>query len=195
MPRRPGKVPGYCLHRASDPVVCRIGGRDHYLGPYGSPESQDAYARLLAEWRAAQIDAAASQPRGTAGKRFDLSICEVLVQDAVSGRAIAQSDDTHALRQLKSARFPGMPLMMAAILGYVLGTVYTKPGIAELVVSEQENLVYIRPEGATGFDGIQSLEDLRDNWNRLMDAAGLTAEERREAVGLLSTKVSTVPGT
>ena len=28
--------------------------------------------------------------------------------------------------------------------------------------------------GAVGFDGIDGLEDVRNNWNRLMDAAGLT---------------------
>lgn len=62
-------------------------------------------------------------------------------------------------------------------------------------VSESENLVYLRKEGAAGFDGIQSLEDLRNNWNRLIDAAGLTADERREAVGLFNSKVEKMPGT
>jgi hypothetical protein len=27
-------------------------GRDHYLGPYGSPESHEKYARLIARWTA-----------------------------------------------------------------------------------------------------------------------------------------------
>jgi hypothetical protein len=61
-------------------------------------------------------------------------------------------------------------------------------------VSEQENVVFIRPEGAIAFDGLQSLEDLRQNWNRLMDAAGLTADERREAVWLFNEKISKLPG-
>jgi hypothetical protein len=97
--------------------------------------------------------------------------------------------------KLNPARFPGMSPMMAAIVGYVLERSFTRPAIAELTVSEQENLVYIRPEGAAGFDGLQSLEDLRDNWNRLMDAAGLTAEERAEAVRRFAERVSVVPGT
>lgn len=88
-----------------------------------------------------------------------------------------------------------MSPFMAAIVGYVLGESFTEPTIAELTVSEQENIVYIRPEGAVGFDGIQSLEDLRNNWNRLLDAAGLTAEERKEAVRLFNAKVSAIPGT
>lgn len=96
--------------------------------------------------------------------------------------------------KLNPARFPGMSPFMAAIVGYVLGESFTDPNIAELTVSEQENYVYIRPEGAVGFDGIQSLEDLRNNWNRLLDIAGLTAEERKEAVRLFNEKVSKIPG-
>ena len=60
---------------------------------------------------------------------------------------------------------------------------------------ESDNLVYIRKAGAIGFDGIQSLEDLRDNWNRLLDAADLTPEERKEAVALFYSRVETLPGT
>jgi hypothetical protein len=75
-------------------------------------------------------------------------------------------------KKLRPARFPGMSPSMAAVVGYVLGESFTKPEIAEINVSEAENLVYIRQAGAVGFDGIQSLEDLRGNWNRLMDVAG-----------------------
>jgi len=66
--------------------------------------------------------------------------------------------------------------------------------VAEITVSEQENLVYIRKAGAVGFDGLQSLEDLRSKWNSLMDAAGLTADERKEAVQLFRARVETVTG-
>ena len=46
-----------------------------------------------------------------------------------------------------------------------------------------------------GFDGFQSLEDLRRNWNRLLDVAGLEPEERREAVRMFNEKVERVSGT
>ena len=36
---------------------------------------------------------------------------------------------------------------------------------------------------------------MRDNWNRLLDAAGLTPEERQEAVQLFNSRVEKVPGT
>jgi len=52
MPRPSGKVPAYCLHKASGQAVVRIDGVDHYLGPYGSDQSHELYERTIAEWRA-----------------------------------------------------------------------------------------------------------------------------------------------
>ena len=98
-------------------------------------------------------------------------------------------------RKLNPSRFPGMSPFMAAVVGFVLSESFTDPEIAELTVSENENLVYIRPKGAVGFDGMQSLEDLRNNWNRLLGVAGLSDDERREAVRLFNLKVGKVPGT
>ena len=88
-----------------------------------------------------------------------------------------------------------MSPFMAAIIGYVLGESFTNPEIAEIKISESENLVYIRQVGAVGFDGLQSLEDLRNNWNRLMDAAGLRPDERKRAVELFRQKIEAVPYT
>lgn len=98
-------------------------------------------------------------------------------------------------KKLHPARFTEMSPLMAAIVAYVLGLSWTNPQIDEIAVSEAENFVYIRKAGATGFDGFQSLEDLRNNWNRLLDAAELTSDERKEAVRLFNQRVATVPGT
>jgi hypothetical protein len=54
MPRKAGKVPSYCRHKASGRAVVRIDGRDHYLGEYGSPASHEEYERRITEWRAGQ---------------------------------------------------------------------------------------------------------------------------------------------
>jgi hypothetical protein len=97
--------------------------------------------------------------------------------------------------KLNPRRFPGMSPFMAAICGFVMGESFTDPEIAEISVSEAENLVYIRKVGGVGFDGLESLEDMRQNWNRLLDAAGLTPDERREAVRLFNARVEKVPGT
>ena len=99
------------------------------------------------------------------------------------------------VEKLHPKSFTEMSPFMAAIVGYVLGEPWTKPEIVEVTVSEAENLVYIRKADATGFDGLQSLEDMRSNWNRLLDVAGLTPDERREAVRLFNLKITTIPGT
>jgi hypothetical protein len=96
--------------------------------------------------------------------------------------------------KLNPARFPGMSPMMAAVVGYVLGESFTQPQIAEIKVSEQENLAYFRQGDRVGFDGLQNLEDLRGNWNRLIGVAGLKPEERSEAVRLFNARVLKVPG-
>ena len=41
MSRQALKVPSYCRHKASGRAVVRLGGRDVYLGEYGSPESHE----------------------------------------------------------------------------------------------------------------------------------------------------------
>ena len=45
------RPPAYRLHKARNTAVVTIDGRNHYLGPYGSPESHEKYARLIADWR------------------------------------------------------------------------------------------------------------------------------------------------
>jgi len=62
-------------------------------------------------------------------------------------------------------------------------------------VNETEGVVYIRHEDEAGYDTIEPLEAMRDNWNKLMDAAELTPEERREAVELFQISVGIFPGT
>lgn len=103
-------------------------------------------------------------------------------------------DLSELANKLKPTRFPGMSPFMAAIVGYVFGESFTDPQIVEIAVSETENLVYIRRDGAVGFDGVESLDDLRSNWNRLLDVAGLTPAERSEAVARFNAKVARVPG-
>ncbi len=52
MPRLTHKVPSYRLHKASGQAVVALNGRDHYLGPHGSPEGHEEYRRVLQEWLA-----------------------------------------------------------------------------------------------------------------------------------------------
>jgi integrase len=50
MPRT-HRPPSYRLHKARKLAVVTIDGKNHYLGAFGSPESHEKYARLIAEWR------------------------------------------------------------------------------------------------------------------------------------------------
>ena len=47
----PVRQPAYLLHQRSGRARVRINGKDHYLGPYDSPESRDKYDDLIAQWR------------------------------------------------------------------------------------------------------------------------------------------------
>ena len=51
--------PGYLHHKPTGQARVRIDGKDHYLGPYGSPESRERYEDLIAEWFARQGDVVA----------------------------------------------------------------------------------------------------------------------------------------
>jgi integrase len=73
-PRNPphaptSRPPSYRLHRARNLAVVTIDGKNHYLGLYGSPESHEKYARLIAEWRANRRHLLPSTTAGPAADR------------------------------------------------------------------------------------------------------------------------------
>lgn len=77
MPKLTKKLPSYRLHKVSGHAVVTLAGKDHYLGPHGSPESIDAYKRLIAEWTTAgPATTAATAAASKAGS--DFRICELL---------------------------------------------------------------------------------------------------------------------
>ena len=47
---RPKSQPSYRLHKPRGCAVVTIDGKNHYLGPWQSPESHEKYAALIAEW-------------------------------------------------------------------------------------------------------------------------------------------------
>jgi hypothetical protein len=51
MSARP-RIPSYRLHKARNVGVVTLDGKDHYLGPYDSPESWEKYHRLIADYLA-----------------------------------------------------------------------------------------------------------------------------------------------
>jgi hypothetical protein len=83
--------------------------------------------------------------------------------------------------KLHPARFTSMSGKMAAIVAYVMGCQWTAPAIAELVVTSDGH-VLARHEGDCGHnDYLGTAADLKANWRRLLDAAGLTPVECQQA--------------
>jgi integrase len=66
------RVPSYRRHRPSGQAVVTLDGRDHYLGPYGSPESRVEFQRLLAEYLSGGLRASS--------RAADLTVNEMLVE-------------------------------------------------------------------------------------------------------------------
>src|SRR5262249_49367990 len=66
------RVPSLRHHKPSGRAVVTINGTDHYLGRYGSQESEAEYRRLLAEYLSGGLRAAAPAA--------DLTINELLVE-------------------------------------------------------------------------------------------------------------------
>jgi hypothetical protein len=83
--------------------------------------------------------------------------------------------------KLHPTRFTRMSNKMAAIVGCILGQHWTSPAIAELVVTSDGHVLG-RNVGDCGHNAyIGTIVDLEANWQRLLDAAGLTVAERQEA--------------
>jgi integrase len=72
------RVPAYCHHKASGQAVVRISGTDCYLGPYGSSESHERYARQIGEWQLNHAQSAAKGPTACNAAQGVLSICELV---------------------------------------------------------------------------------------------------------------------
>jgi hypothetical protein len=85
------------------------------------------------------------------------------------------------IQKLHPARFTNMTGKMAAIVACILDQEWTAPAIAELTVTSDGHLL-ARNLWDCGFNNyLGTFADLEANWERLLDAAGLTAAEQREA--------------
>lgn len=74
MPNLPVNIPRMCRHRASGQAVVRLGGRDYYLGPWGTAAAQALYHRRVAEWLAS-----GSSPTAVGGGGRIRTIAELAV--------------------------------------------------------------------------------------------------------------------
>jgi len=89
--------PRYRLHKARGCAVCTIDGRNYYLGPYQSPQSLEAYARLLAEWRGGKLD----RPEPPGGPTVG-AVCLAYLKHA-EGYYRKNGEPTSQIYQIRSA--------------------------------------------------------------------------------------------
>jgi len=75
MPVKLSRLPSYRLHKPSGLAVVSIGGRDIYLGKFGTPESRAEYDRLMAEWLATGRRPIVAETASVA----DLTVSEMLL--------------------------------------------------------------------------------------------------------------------
>ena len=77
MPRKPVAVPSYKLHKPSGQARVILDGKHFYLGPFGSEESHEEYARLIAR-RSIQPSAVPNDPINR--QIENVSVSELLVR-------------------------------------------------------------------------------------------------------------------
>ncbi len=108
MPKLKNRPPSYRLHRCSGQAIVTLNGRDHYLGVYGSPESQATYQRLVGEWLVKKTPPLLRDPTETDGVRSDLRINELLVAylDFAAGYYVKNGRPTGELANMKDATKP-----------------------------------------------------------------------------------------
>ena len=86
--------------------------------------------------------------------------------------------------KLHPNRFTAMSPKIAAIVAYVIGERYTTPHI-ESMIKTSDGMVLARQSGDIGYNTfIGHISEVDSNWNRLINAAGLTPEEKKEAMSL-----------
>jgi integrase len=66
MTRKRSSLPAYLLHKPTGQARCRIAGKDHYLGPYGSESSRIKYGQMVAKLAGGvSVDPLAASKRGS----------------------------------------------------------------------------------------------------------------------------------
>jgi hypothetical protein len=108
MPILARRTPSYRLHKARGCAVVTIDGKNHYLGPYGSPESCKQYETLIAEWGARNHlpdPAKVAEAQAATGGDQSVTIYEVaaVYLDWDRTRYVKFGEPTGYLHSIKSA--------------------------------------------------------------------------------------------
>jgi hypothetical protein len=101
MPRLNYRSPSYRKHVASGQAVVTIGGRDIYLGPYGTKTSKAEYDRVVAEW----LVSGRHSSGPTAGPR-DLTVAEVVDRFWIHAQAYYRHADGTPTSEVECLKHP-----------------------------------------------------------------------------------------
>ena len=93
--------PAYLHHKATGQARCRINGKDHYLGSYGSPQSREKYAELIDEWFARNGDTS----------RHDLTIDDLAILFLKFAANYYRREDGESTGEAKNVRDSLRPLI------------------------------------------------------------------------------------
>ena len=99
------RIPKYRLHKGSGQALVQIDGRRIYLGNYDSPESHEAYERVIGEWLAAAH--APDKPTGPAvGASLSVSELILLFLKWAQEYYVKDGEPTQEFDSLKDALKP-----------------------------------------------------------------------------------------
>ncbi len=101
MPRT-NSAPSYRFHKARNCAVVTIDGKNHYLGPYHSPESFEKYNRLIAERRPGRRG---EEPAPSSAVSSSLSINELILRylEFASGYYVKHGAPTGEIHNIRGA--------------------------------------------------------------------------------------------
>jgi integrase len=102
MPRK-NCPPSYRLHKARNCAVVTIHGKDHYLGPFGSPESHEAYGRLITHWRATRSAPACDLTSATSNGQLTVNAVILPYLTFASGYYVKHGQPTGELDNIRAA--------------------------------------------------------------------------------------------
>jgi hypothetical protein len=93
------------------------------------------------------------------------------------------------VRKLDPSRFPGMPPILAALTGFILGAEFFCPRIIEVVITDTGTVLAGVNGDAIEGRVIGSYSDVMRNWMRFISQAGITLQEFMAVQCLFAEKV------
>ena len=142
-------------------------------GGDGSGEILDMASKEVKNTRGGELPSASSEANHSKHAEFETGTAD---------RGMLNS-------KLHPKRFKGMSGKMAAIVGYILDETFTDPSITEMAITS-DGMVLAQQSGDVGMnDMIGSVDDLKRNWTKLLEVAGLDDKERQQAESLFNSRI------